>query len=186
MKKIFLVLLIIVLCSSLWACNSKKEEEQTDATKALSAFSTFPDAISEFSTIDLEGNTITNDIFSEADLTIVNFWGTYCNPCINELPELAKWSESMPDNVQIIGIIVDVESEDSDAYPIAQQIVDETGATYPHLLATEEFDNIIGEIVGIPTTFFVDKDGTIIGDPIVGSDIDGYKQFVEEYLNGQK
>ena len=62
----------------------------------------------------LEGNTVTNDILSQADLTVVNFWGTFCNPCINEMPELAKWNEEMPDNVQMLGAIVDVETVDSD------------------------------------------------------------------------
>ena len=50
--------------------------------------------------------SVTNDIFSQADLTVVNFWGTFCNPCIDEMPELAKWNEEMPDNVQMLGVIV--------------------------------------------------------------------------------
>ena len=65
-----------------------------------------------------------NDILSQADLTVVNFWGTFCNPCINEMPELAKWNEEMPDNVQMLGAIVDVETVDSDEYALAQQIVE--------------------------------------------------------------
>ena len=80
----------------------------------------FPSAVNVFSTTDLEGNTVTNDIFSQADLTVVNFWGTFCNPCINEMPELAKWNEEMPDNVQMLGTIVDVETVDSDEYALAQ------------------------------------------------------------------
>lgn len=84
----------------------------------------FPSAVNVFSTTDLEGNTVTNDIFSQADLTVVNFWGTFCNPCINEMPELAKWNEEMPDNVQMLGTIVDVETVDSDEYALAQQIVE--------------------------------------------------------------
>lgn len=185
MKKIYSILLITVMCFSMWACSSK-EDEQADSVKALSAFSSFPDTIAEFSTIDLEGNTVTNDIFSKYDLTVVNFWGTYCSPCIEELPELADWAESMPDNVQIVGVVVDVESEDSDEYTAAQEIVDKTEAKYQHLLAAGDLDDIVSEIVGVPTTFFVDRDGNMVGDPIVGSDIDGYKQFVEEYLDGQK
>lgn len=84
----------------------------------------FPSAVNVFSTTDLKGNTVTNDIFSQADLTVVNFWGTFCNPCINEMPELAKWNEEMPDNVQMLGAIVDVETVDSDEYALAQQIVE--------------------------------------------------------------
>ena len=70
-------------------------------------------------------NTVTNDIlFTGMNLTVVNSWGTFCNPCINEMPELAKWNEEMPDNVQMLGAIVDVETVDSDEYALAQQIVE--------------------------------------------------------------
>lgn len=188
MKKIISILIIAVLCSSIWACSSKeeKEEEQTDSVQALSKFSSFPDSMSGFSAVDLEGNAVTNDIFSQADLTVVNFWGTYCGPCINEMPGLAEWAESMPDNVQLIGIVVDAASEDSDEYAAAQLIVDETGVKYENLVVTEGLEDIIGELIGVPTTFFVDRDGNIVGDPIVGANINGYKQAVEEYLNGQE
>lgn len=188
MKKIISILIIAVLCSSIWACSSKeeKEEEQTDSVQALSKFSSFPDSMSGFSAVDLEGNAVTNDIFSQADLTVVNFWGTYCGPCINEMPGLAEWAESMPDNVQLIGIVVDAASEDSDEYAAAQLIVDETGVKYENLVVTEGLEDIIGELIGVPTTFFVDRDGNIVGDPIVGANINGYKQTVEEYLDGQE
>ena len=50
-------------------------------------------------------------------------------------------------------------------------------------MAAGEFDDIIYELIGVPTTIFVDKEGNIVGDPIVGADVDGYKAFVEEYMN---
>ena len=69
-----------------------------------------------------EKNSIRSVSYTHLDLTVVNFWGTFCNPCINEMPELAKWNEEMPDNVQMLGAIVDVETVDSDEYALAQQI----------------------------------------------------------------
>lgn len=186
MKRIVSVLLIVAMCSALWACGSKEEEEQVDSVKALSAFSSFPETMPGFSTEDLEGNTVTDDIFSQADVTVVNFWGTYCGPCINEMPDLAEWSEAMPENVQIVGVIVDVDSAESDEYASAQQIAEQTGVKYTNLMAAEGLYDIISELVGVPTTFLVDKDGNIVGDAIVGTDIEGYKQAVEDYLNGQE
>ena len=126
MKKLCSILLITALCVSLVACGSKnKEKRQVNSiVTTMGNNASFPSAVNVFSTTDLEGNTVTNDILSQADLTVVNFWGTFCNPCINEMPELAKWNEEMPDNVQMLGAIVDVETVDSDEYALAQQIVE--------------------------------------------------------------
>lgn len=196
-KKLVLVIAIAVVCVALGACSSKETqentaegaeevqvvEEPTGETKQESSDSGFPEKMPEFSTIDLQGNVVTNDVFSQADLTVVNFWATYCSPCIGELPELGEWAKEMPDQVQMLGIVVDVEAEDSDQYELACQLADQTGASYQNLAAAGAFDEILYELVGVPTTFFVDGDGNIVGDPIAGADVDGYKAFVEEYLN---
>ena len=65
-----------------------------------------------FSTVDLDGNEVTDDIFRNKKLTVINIWGTFCGPCVNELPELESWSEEMPDDVQIIGLVGDVNGVD--------------------------------------------------------------------------
>ena len=145
MKKLCSILLITALCVSLVACGSKnKEKRQVNSiVTTMGNNASFPSAVNVFSTTDLEGNTVTNDILSQADLTVVNFWGTFCNPCINEMPELAKWNEEMPDNVQMLGAIVDVETVDSDEYALAQQIVEKTGVTYENVIAPGAFDQFI-------------------------------------------
>lgn len=195
MKRVISILFIVVLCLGMWAC-SPAEDKGTDSVNALKEpadetenepeILSSQDLMPEFSVSDLEGNTVTNDIFTQADLTVVNFWATYCNPCINEMPELGKWAEEMPEQVQIIGIIVDAGSAETDEAVMARQIVEMTGADYPQLIAAAEFDDIMQTIVGVPTTFFVDKTGNIVMDPIIGADVDGYKRSVEEYLNGQE
>lgn len=140
----------------------------------------------EFSTEDMNGEKVTNDIFANYDLTVVNFWATYCNPCINELPELAEWKKELPDNVNLIGLLVDVDKKDSDQYKQAEKIISQTGADYQHLIATDAFDDIISNLAGVPTTFFVDRTGKIIGEPFAGADVSAYKQTVEDYLNGKQ
>lgn len=186
MKRIVSAVLIMTLCGALWGCGSKEEEEQADSLQALSEFSSFSERMPEFETIDLEGNTVTNEIFSQADLTVVNFWATYCSPCIDEMPDLQAWSEEMPENVQIIGILVDVASADAEEYELARQIVEKTGVTFTNLAVTDGMRGITDELIGVPTTFFVDKEGNFVGEEIVGTDVEGYKQFVEEYLDGQE
>lgn len=147
--------------------NIKKEEEGTK--------------MPSFSTVDLNGNTVTDDIFAEKDLTVLNVWGTYCGPCINEMPELGKWAKELPENVQLIGLICDgYGNEDT-----AVQIAEKAGAEYLQLIANEDFSQFFETIVGVPTTFFVDKNGNIVGEPIIGAYVEGYKNFVEDYLNEQ-
>lgn len=207
MKKISALCLAGMLCLGLWACSSSEDSSSGDSSgttkstdvskennteksdsssgKQETSENGFPVNMPEFSTTDMDGNKVTNDIFADYDLTVVNFWATYCNPCINELPELAEWKKELPDNVNLIGLLVDVDEKGSDQYKLAEKIIKETGADYQHLIATEEFDDMISNLVGVPTTFFVDSTGKIIGEPFAGADVDAYKQTVEDYLNGK-
>lgn len=140
--------------------------------------------VSAFETEDLKGNTVTDDIFTQKKLTVVNVWGTFCGPCIEEMPELAKWSEEMPDHVQLIGLVGDIEGkEDTEHLELARRIVEKAGAGFTNLIVNEDFGDVLNGIVGYPTTFFVDQDGNIVGEPIVGADVERYKAFVEEYLD---
>lgn len=188
MKKISALCLAGILCLGLWACSSSEDSSSSDSsstTKQETSENGFPVNMPEFSTTDMDGNKVTNDTFADYDLTVVNFWATYCNPCIDELPELTEWKKELPDNVNLIGLLVDVDEKGSDQYKLAEKIIKETGADYQHLIATEEFDDMISNLVGVPTTFFVDSTGKIIGEPFAGADVDAYKQTVEDYLNGK-
>lgn len=188
MKKISALCLAGILCLGLWACSSSEDSSSSDSsgtTKQETSENGFPVNMPEFSTTDMDGNKVTNDIFADYDLTVVNFWATYCNPCIDELPELAEWKKELPDNVNLIGLLVDVDEKDSDQYKLAEKIISQTGADYQHLIVTEEFDDMISNLVGVPTTFFVDSTGKIIGEPFAGADVSAYKQTVEDYLNGK-
>ena len=193
MKKISALCLAGMLCLGLWACSSSEDGSSEGSSSSDSSGTTKQESsengvtvnMPEFSTTDMDGNKVTNDIFADYDLTVVNFWATYCNPCIDELPELAEWKKELPDNVNLIGLLVDVDEKGSDQYKLAEKIIKETGADYQHLIATEEFDDLISDLVGVPTTFFVDSTGKIIGEPFAGADVDAYKQTVEDYLNGK-
>jgi len=188
MKKLSALCLAGMLCLGLWACSSSEDSSSGDSsgtTKQETSENGFPVNMPEFSTTDMDGNKVTNDTFADYDLTVVNFWATYCNPCIDELPELTEWKKELPDNVNLIGLLVDVDEKGSDQYKLAEKIIKETGADYQHLIATEEFDDMISNLVGVPTTFFVDSTGKIIGEPFAGADVDAYKQTVEDYLNGK-
>lgn len=163
--------------SSPAAESSAAEESPEEQGAAL-----FP----SFTAADLNGNSVTESIFSEKDLTVLNIWGTFCGPCIGEMPELGEWAKEMPDNVQMLGLIIDINGEeDTEHHDLAVDITQKASADFTNLIANADFAPILRDVIGVPTTLFIDGDGKIVGDPIVGADVEGYKQFVEEYLDGQ-
>ena len=147
---------------------------------SLDAGTKFP----SFATQDLAGNAVTGDIFAQKDITVVNFWGTFCGPCISEMPELGEWAREMPDNVQIIGIVTDVMAGDERDIQKAIKITEKAQADFTNLLMDEALSAYCASvIVGVPTTILVNREGVIVGDAIVGAYVDGYKQAVEAALN---
>lgn len=183
---ICMTVLLVMGCGNAGTKQQESTETQTQAETVETQETNIKETeerkqMPSFSTVDLNGNTVTDDIFAEKDLTVLNVWGTYCGPCINEMPELGKWAEELPENVQLIGLICDgYGNEDT-----AAQITEKAGAEYLQLIANEDFSQLFETIVGVPTTFFVDKNGDIVGEPIIGAYVEGYKNFVEGYLNEQ-
>lgn len=91
-----------------------------------------------FTATDLNGNTVTESIFSEKDLTVVNIWGTFCGPCVGEMPELGTWAQEMPDNVQLIGLVIDVAGEeDTEHRDLAVSIMEKAGADFTQIKERE-------------------------------------------------
>ena len=162
------------------AADSKNNEVQSNALDEFKVYGKF----AEFTTNDIDGNEVTQSIFANKDLTVVNIWGTFCGPCINEMPELGAWEKELPDNVQIVGLIVDISSTDDETQiAAAKQITEKADAGFVNLIGGNgDFDELIGSIVGVPTTIFVDKSGNIVGEIIVGADVDRYKSFVNKYV----
>lgn len=152
----------------------------------ISVAAGLPEKMPAFTSKDLDGNTITESIFADKDLTVVNIWGTFCTPCVEEMPELGEWAKSMPENVQIVGLIADISGDDdTEHHELAVTITEKAGADFTQIIANSDLDSIMQWVTGVPTTLFVDKEGNIVGKPIVGADVDGYKKFVEDYINGQ-
>lgn len=164
---------------------------ENDSTPAVSDETTEPAADFEpadsrfaFETKDIYGNTVNDDIFSQYDVTVVNVWGTFCYYCIVEMPELQEWYESMPSNVNIIGIVCDIQNE-NDSYYIseAQRIVKDTGVAYTNLIPKDGLLKLMGEISAVPTTYFIDREGNVVGSTVYGADVDAYKREVEKLLS---
>lgn len=143
----------------------------------------------KFSTKDIENNSVTNSIFKNSKVTMVNVWGTFCPPCIAEMPDLGKLSKTYSKNdFQIIGIVIDVldrkGNPDSKTIANAKSIVKKTGADYLHLIPNGELiEGLLKDIYAVPTTFFIDSDGKIIGKEFLGSkSFNDWKKIIDENL----
>lgn len=138
-----------------------------------------------FEAQDLEGNTVTEAVFADSRLTMVNVWATYCNPCLSEMPELGELAgEYDADEFQIIGVISDVqEGADLEMTVYAATLVEQTGAAYPHLLLNESlFYAMLSGVSAVPTTFFVDEKGEVL-DTVVGAmDKESWKEKIDGLL----
>jgi len=187
-KRILTVLLALALSlSCLTACKSDTSSPSSDTSIPSGDTSAPPDpdelsvtgadvkSVGEFTTQNLNGESVTQDIFAEHKLTMVNVFTTWCTPCVQEMPELEKLHQQVKDqDVGVVGVVLDVLNEKGEIVDEdlerAQQLVETTGVTYPVLLPDMGYFN--GRLIDIdafPETFFVDKDGNIVGDHYSGS-----------------
>lgn len=159
MKKYLSILLILALFTG---CSSKTAIPEDKIPKPSSEYGW----ITDFSTHTLSGKNVTDQLFSDHDLTMINIWATWCPPCVNELPELQELYENLDANVNLISICTDLDEQRD----TAQLLVDEYGINFDILAPDDGLDSaILNRITSFPTTIFVDSDGTIVGTPILGA-----------------
>lgn len=189
---------VFLLCAAvlLTACGSKgqdidtdkadvrteTDEQQTDGQQEDEA----RPYILTFSGQTTDGKTLTSDIFADSRLTMVNVWATFCGPCINEMPDLGAISSSYdPSDLQLIGIVSDVMEEDDALLDTAKELIEETGADYPHLLLNKElYTDLVGASDSVPTTYFFDRDGALLGYLVGARSKEDWKEIIDELLAG--
>lgn len=182
LKKILAAMLALSLLAG---CDENKEEPtapQEAPKEEISEESTEESAEEElkgpfevFSTEDVNGNPVTNEIFADYDMTVINIWGTFCGPCINEMPALGALAKEYAEkNVLFMGLVGDVINNDGsiadNMVEEAKNIIENTGADYLHVLPKNELlYNVMTQITAYPTTVFVDSEGKQVGYAVMGA-----------------
>ena len=122
---------------------------------------------------DLDGNPVKSDeLFSANAVTVVNFWFTTCNPCVGELSELdALNKELAKKGGALIGVNTFTLDGDEAAISEAKDVLAKKGVTYQNVYfdSDGEAGKFTTNIFAYPTTYVVDRNGNIVGDPIVGA-----------------
>ena len=176
MKELFTLIFLIAFRSLLFAKTNNKNDKQIFA----------------FDSVDLDGNKISSEIYSQNKITMINIWGTFCGPCIREMPDLAKLNEeNKSKGVQIIGIPIDIVDDwgklDKSLKADALMIIDKTGVQYKNVVPTiDMFRGFLRGIQAVPTTFFIDKDGRQIGGVYMGSRSQkDWQKIIDKLLEAQ-
>lgn len=147
--------------------------------------------LGDFNAQIVDGSTAGNEIFADYDLTMVNLWTTTCSYCIQEMPDLeAIRAEMQKKGVKfnIVGMCLDVNqggSVDEKKLDKVKTIIEKTGIQYDTLIP----DGILwnGRLKGVnafPETFFVDKNGKIVGETYVGSNTKAdWQEIIDKELS---
>ncbi len=192
-KRIQLFLVAVVITALSMGCGGSAPEpvpaEAPVAEETVSEVDTTEEAVTDeasennkfpaFQAKNLKEDEVTESLFTEYELTLVNIWGTTCAPCIREMPELEKLQKNYADKgLKVVGIVSDGN------YLAAGEIVNAILVTYEHIIPSEEFAlGYLSEFQFIPTTLFVDGDGVILGEPMVGAyDYETFEEKVKSYL----
>ena len=146
-----------------------------------------------FTMTDLDGNEYTEDLLKGHKVTMVNIWGTFCHPCIDEMPALDEISKMYDEkDLLIVGLTGDIypwggTEINPEQIDVAKDIVEKTGVEYTVLIPSKEIQlGTISELTGYPTSIFFNENGEQIGVVVGGRAKDDWIQIIEEYMTSEK
>ncbi len=156
---------------------SEEPEEAEEPEEVIGGRSEFC-----FSGTDVNGNAVnTAEVFAKNKVTVVNIWASWCPPCVGEIPELDKMNKELSEKgCGVIGLLDD--GEDPQGLEDAKDILQDVGATYLNMIFPYKISANVA-FQAYPTTFFVDSNGKIIGEPVVGAAPDRYREMVDSLLS---
>ena len=114
----------------------------------------------DFKVTDTHGKTHTLSGY-KGKWVLVNYWATWCPPCLEEIPDLIALNENKKNNLVVIGVAMD--------YRNAKQVTDFAEGLlveYPIVLGTPEIISQIGPVQGLPTTYLFNPEGKMVAQQV--------------------
>ena len=122
---------------------------------------------------DLDGNDVSSDeLFSKNKVTVMNFWFTTCKPCVGELGDLEKLNQELAKKGgQVVGVNSFTLDGNKGEIADAKDVLSKKGVTYKNIWfkSDSEAGKFTSNLFSFPTTYVIDQNGNIVGDPIVGA-----------------
>lgn len=158
----------------------------TDSSAASdSGADTDSSAFKNISGTDFDGNKIDESLFSNNAVTVLNFWFSGCKPCVAELSKLNELNEAIKSmGGQVIGVNTETFDGNETAIEEAKSILESQGAEYRNVCFDSDSDaaQYASNIMAFPTTILVDRNGNIVGEPMLGGidQQENYDQLMEQ------
>lgn len=196
MKKLFKIMILFAVALSLFACNKKTEDnskdanskEATEKTAAAINLEDMPIEKFDFQTLEIENGDIvkSEDFYKGKPLTLVNVWGTFCGPCKEEMPDLAALHEEYKDKINFLGVVVDTNASMDTNVEEAHEIIKNAGVTYTNIMPNPTTEDSLVHITAMPTTFFVNSEGKVLGGFVGKKDKDSLAATIDKLLEENK
>ena len=184
---------VYLLCLSMAlgaaGCGTDKKAEETGKQEVTEQNNDNMENRVTFLGKDMEGNEVNSaELFAGHKITMVNVWATFCSPCIRELPDLEELNREIEaDGMQVVGILSDAGymdgNYDESILELGKNILEEKGVHYTNVMC--DISSFQEQVVidAVPTTFFVDEQGNIVGQIQVGTvSKEEYKTLAKQAL----
>ena len=142
-------------------------QDEATSQSAAENGSTFP----QFEGKDLDGNSVDSSLFANNAFTVVNFWFSGCKPCVDEMDDLDALNQRIKEQGgEVIGVNTETLDGNADNIATAKKILESVGASFRNIYfdPDSEAGKFALGIMAFPTTCVVDRQGNIVGEPIMG------------------
>lgn len=150
---------------------AKLEKESSASSSKSDSKSDDASPFHDFAGKDLDGNEVDETLFSKNAVTVLNFWFTGCKPCVAELSKLNDLNEEIKSmGGEVVGINTETFDDNETAIAEAKKILKKQGAAYRNISIASDSDagQYASTIMAFPTTILVDRNGNIVGEPMLG------------------
>ena len=148
-------------------------QSQVDASSAAGSADAAQEVspFKNFSATDFDGNKVDDTLFSNNAVTVMNFWFTGCKPCVGELSKLNELNETLKAmGGEVVGVNTETFDGNESAIADAKKVLESQNAAYRNLSlnSDSEAGKYASGIMAFPTTILVDRNGNIVGEPLLG------------------